>query len=102
MEELIIQLIVNGGDARSRAMEAIRYAKAGDLAKARELIEQSGECLNKAHILQTGLIQNEAAGNKTEVTLLMVHAQDHLMNAMTVRDLAKEFVDMYEKINKGL
>jgi len=26
----------------------------------------------------------------------MVHAQDHLMNAITLKDLASEFVDMYE------
>jgi cellobiose PTS system EIIA component len=30
----------------------------------------------------------------------MVHAQDHLMNAITVIDMAREFVDLYEKILK--
>lgn len=30
----------------------------------------------------------------------MVHAQDHLMNAMTVRDLAKEMISMYEEFRK--
>ena len=30
----------------------------------------------------------------------MVHAQDHLMNAMTIKDMAKEFVDMYEEFRK--
>lgn len=100
MEELIMQLIVNGGDARSRAMEAIQYAKSGDLTKAKELIEESGKFLDKAHDFQTNLIQNEAAGKRTEISLLMVHAQDHLMNAITVRDLAKEFIDMYEKMMK--
>jgi len=33
--------------------------------------------------------------------LLMVHAQDHLMNAITVRDLAIEFVDMYKKMSSN-
>ena len=28
----------------------------------------------------------------------MVHAQDHLMNAITVKDMAEEFIDLYEKI----
>lgn len=32
------------------------------------------------------------------MSLLMVHAQDHLMNAMTVKDLAAEMIDLYEKI----
>ena len=28
----------------------------------------------------------------------MIHAQDHLMNSITVKDLATEFVDLYEKM----
>ena len=46
-----------------------------------------------------GVIQNEAGGEKTDMTLLMVHAQDHLMNAMTVKDLAAELVEIYEKVS---
>jgi cellobiose PTS system EIIA component len=100
MEEIIMQLIVNGGDARSKAMIAISCAKSGDINRAKELIEEAEEALNKAHDYQTKLIQDEAAGNKVELSLLMVHAQDHLMNAMTIKDLAKEMVDMYEKFSK--
>ncbi|ENA0413451.1 PTS lactose/cellobiose transporter subunit IIA, partial [Listeria monocytogenes] len=37
----------------------------------------------------------EARGEKAEVSLLLVHAQDHLMNAITFKDLAKEIVDLY-------
>jgi cellobiose PTS system EIIA component len=98
-EETIMQIIVNGGSARSYAMEAISHAKSGDFSKAREALSISSEDLLKAHKIQTGLIQNEAAGNKNEVTLLMVHAQDHLMNAITIKDIASEFVEMYEKFS---
>ncbi|MCM8712048.1 PTS lactose/cellobiose transporter subunit IIA [Clostridium sp. SYSU_GA19001] len=100
MEEIIMNLIVNGGDARSRAMMAIQSAKEGNIEQAKQLLVEASEALDKAHNYQTNLIQNEAAGNKTEISLLMVHAQDHLMNAMTVRDLAQEFIDLYGKINK--
>ena len=31
--------------------------------------------------------------------LLMVHAQDHLMDAMVIRDMAAEFVELYKKVN---
>ncbi|ADH60413.1 phosphotransferase system PTS lactose/cellobiose-specific IIA subunit [Thermoanaerobacter mathranii subsp. mathranii str. A3] len=96
-EEIVMQIIVSGGNARTHAMTAIQYAKAGNIAEARKEIEKACEELNKAHEVQTKLIQDEAAGNAREVTLLMVHAQDHLMNAMTVKDLAQEFIDMYER-----
>ncbi len=100
METIIMELIVNSGNARSRAMEAIRAAKTGDFNKAKEKIKECEEELGKAHDIQTNLIQNEASGNKAEVSLLLVHAQDHLMNAMTIKDMAKEFVDMYEEFSK--
>ncbi|EAG9877164.1 PTS lactose/cellobiose transporter subunit IIA, partial [Listeria monocytogenes] len=51
--------------------------------------------LLEAHHSQTSLIQGEARGEKAEVSLLLVHAQDHLMNAITFKDLAKEIVDLY-------
>ncbi|MDK2805166.1 MAG: cellobiose system component [Thermoanaerobacterium sp.] len=96
-EEIVMKIIVNGGNARSHAMTAIQYAKSGNIKEARKEIDKACEELDKAHDVQTKLIQDEAAGNRKEVTLLMVHAQDHLMNAITVKDLAQEFIDMYEK-----
>ena len=40
-EQIVINLIVNSGSARSSAIEAIQYAKAGDLAKADESLQQA-------------------------------------------------------------
>jgi PTS system cellobiose-specific IIA component len=100
LEQIVMELVVNGGDARSKAMQAIKAAKKGDMNLAKQKINESNEALNKAHEIQTSLIQNEAAGDHIQVTLLMVHAQDHLMNAMTIRDLAQEMIDMYEEFRK--
>jgi PTS system cellobiose-specific IIA component len=99
-EEIIMGLIVNGGNARSKSMEAIAMAKEGEIEEAKKLLEEASEYLGKAHESQTQLIQTEAGGTKIELSILMIHAQDHLMNAMTVKDLAGEFIDMYEKISR--
>lgn len=100
LEQIIMELIVNGGDARSKSMKAIKLAKKGDLEAAKEMIKDANVALGKAHNFQTQLIQAESGGEKVEVSLLMIHAQDHLMNAMTVRDLAKEMIDMYEEFRR--
>lgn len=76
-------------------------AKQGDFTAARQKLQEAGDALNEAHHIQTSLIQNEVRGDKTEVSLLLVHAQDHLMNAMTIRDLAIEFVDLYETVKQS-
>lgn len=100
LEQMIMELVVNGGDARSKAMEAIDAAKKGDFEMADVLLKECNEQLSSAHNKQTELIQAEVRGEHVLVTLLMVHAQDHLMNAMTVRDLAKEIIEIYKREEK--
>lgn len=90
-------IIIHGGNARSYAMRAIAEAKKANFDEAEKLLEESSEELNKAHRIQTDLIQAESRGEKTELSLLMVHAQDHLMNAMTVRDLSIEIIELNKK-----
>jgi cellobiose PTS system EIIA component len=101
LEGIIFQIILHGGNGRSSSMEAIMAAKQGDFKTAREKLQEACDALNEAHKIQTSLIQGEVRGERTEVSLLMVHAQDHLMNAMTVKDLATEFVDLYETVKLG-
>lgn len=99
--ELIIMNIINySGEARSLSMEAIQFAKDGEYEKAEDNTDRANENISKAHKSQTVLIQSEARGDKSEISLLLVHAQDHLMNAITIKDLAREFVDLY-KLFKG-
>lgn len=98
MEEVVMELIVNGGDARSKALEAIAAAREKNFELAGEKMGAARESLNKAHVFQTKLIQQEADGQKTELSLIMVHGQDHLMNAMTVMELAEQMIEMYKVI----
>ena len=43
------------------------------------------------------MLTKEANGESAPLSLLMVHAQDHLMTSITFVDLAKEVVEVYEK-----
>ncbi|SDC31431.1 PTS system lichenan oligosaccharide-specific IIA component, Lac family [Pelagirhabdus alkalitolerans] len=99
-QEVVMGIIMHGGNARSAAMKAMSEAKKGNEKETHDFIEQANEELNQAHRVQTDLIQAETRGEKTDISLLMVHAQDHLMNAMTVRDLALEVIHLNEKINQ--
>jgi PTS system cellobiose-specific IIA component len=99
MEEIILNIIMHSGEARSCSMEAITLAKTGNFNEARELIIKADEELGYAHSSQTSLIQCEAANDKIEFSLLLVHAQDHLMTTMTFKDLAVELVEVYAKID---
>lgn len=97
--EMVMELIMHGGDAKSSAMEAIHAAKKGEFEAAEEKLNDSEEALTKAHAAQTALLTKEASGDTVELSLLMVHGKDHLMNAITVKDLAKEVIDIYRKLD---
>lgn len=98
IEETIMKIILHSGNAKSDAFEAIQAAKDHNIELARECMEKANSELTNAHHVQTSLIQAEARGEKAEVSLLLIHAQDHLMNAITFKDLANEFVDLYETL----
>lgn len=95
----IMGLIMHGGDAKSNAMEAIYAAKSGNFDDAEEELNNSDDALEKAHKSQTDLLTKEASGESVELSLLMVHGQDHLMNAITFKDLATEVIDVYRKVD---
>lgn len=92
MEQVIMKLISSSGDARSKALEAIQSARSHDFELADKLLIECEEGLTEAHKVQTDLLVKEASGEHTEIRLLMVHAQDHMMNALTVKDLAEQIV----------
>ena len=98
--ETAMSIIAGAGDSKSYAMEAIYNAREGKYEEAGISLEKAKEALRDTHSIQTDLITKEMQGEKTEVTLIMVHAQDHLMSAVMIKDLATEIVMMYEKFSK--
>lgn len=101
IEEVAMNLIVCSGSARSLAFEALNAAKQQQFDKAAQLIKQSEAEGLAAHAIQTDVLANEANGNKTEICLLFVHAQDHLMTSMLARELVQELIVLHrDKQNK--
>lgn len=95
--EAVMGLIMYGGDAKGKAIEAIEAAKVGDFNQAEAKIAEANESLVTAHQSQTSLLTAEAQGKSVELSLLLIHGQDHLMNAITFIDLATEVIDIHRK-----
>ena len=100
MEVIVFEIISNGGNAKALVYEAIEASENGNFKEARDLLNEADTFLNKAHQVQTDLIQKEAAGERNEVTVLFVHAQDHLMTSIEVRTLAENIIRMNERLWK--
>lgn len=99
-EQIIFKLISFSGEARSNLYEAFELVTNGEYEKAEESLKQADKTILEAHSVQTGLIQKEAQGISAEITLLMVHAQDHLMSTLLTKDLIKNMINMQKEINE--
>ena len=98
LEETVMGLIINAGMSRSLCFEALRQARAGQFAEADDLLRQAAEAANAAHAVQTRLIEADEGEGKIPVTLILVHAQDHLMTAMLAKELVTELIELHRKL----
>lgn len=94
MEQIIFEMISYGGNAKGLIYEAITSAEQGDFTKSDALLKEADEDLVHAHQIQTDMIQQEASGHHHEVTVLFVHAQDHLMAALELRTMAENLISL--------
>lgn len=94
----IMALITTGSQAKKIAQTALQSARQGDFETAQSHLAHARKMLTKAHQVQTDLVANEAHGDHIPVTLLMVHAQDHVMDAITFCDLTAELVQLYQRL----
>lgn len=100
-EQTMMELLISAGEARSHAMSAIQFARKKQWQQADEALAASLEASKGAHHIQTQLIGADEGCGKVPVTLILVHAQDHLMNAMLCRDLAEEIVLLRKELLGG-
>ncbi len=95
-ETIAMTLIAHSGDARTLAFQALAAAKKNDFAEAERLMAESEKSSVEAHKGQTELLFAEANGKKTEMNVLLVHAQDHLMTSMLAQEMIREMIDLYK------
>ncbi|WP_028863396.1 PTS N,N'-diacetylchitobiose transporter subunit IIA [Psychromonas aquimarina] len=98
LEEQVMGIIINAGQARSLSYEALKKAKQGQFDEAQTLLDESQEAAKAAHAVQTKLIEYDQGEGKTKMTLVMVHAQDHLMTSMLAKELVTEMIALYQHI----
>lgn len=98
LEGLIFEIISHTGEARGYVFEALKAAKSGEFEKAEQLMAKSDEESKIAHNVQTKLIQEEINGEGIQMNLLLVHAQDQIMTAMSEQYLVAQMIELYKEI----
>ncbi len=99
MELICFKIISAVGEAKSDYINALECAKKGDFEKAAETMKHGDECYANGHKQHADLISKEAGGEKTEMCLLLMHAEDQLMAAETAKLLVAELIELYKNKN---
>ena len=90
LELVSFQLISNVGEARSALFEAMRAAR-------EECFEEADKLVREAHESHSSLIMQEASGDKVQISLLLMHAEDQLMTTELLKGMAKEVILTHKK-----
>lgn len=87
LEQTIFQIIASSGESRVKAFEAFEAFQAGDFEKRTKFLKEADELASNANKLLFNLVHREAKGEKIPISILLLHACDILMNAITTREL---------------
>lgn len=94
----VMAIMVNSTQAHRLLAAAIQAAKRTEFKAARQKIAAADQALAKARQAQTALLTKEAQGHPVHLTLLLIHAQDHLMSTTAYCETTKEIVALYQKL----
>ncbi|WP_239253553.1 PTS lactose/cellobiose transporter subunit IIA [Listeria ilorinensis] len=100
-EQAAFSLISLAGDSFSQLVEALHLAKQGEHEEMERKLQAADSLMNEAHRVQTELMVEETRGEATEFSVLLVHAQDTLMNTILASTLIREMIDMYEELKQA-
>ncbi len=90
------EIVAYAGDARSSLLEAIKCARRGEFEKIDGLVRDAQENLNIAHAKQTEMLALEAQGKDLDIGFIMIHAQDHLMTTILLKDIVYDICEIYK------
>lgn len=95
LELVCFQMIASVGTAKSMFIEAMQLARQKRFDEAEDLISKGEREVLNAHKVHAELIAKEANGKKTDVSLLLLHAEDQFMSSETIKIVAQELIEVY-------
>ena len=98
LQSMSFQLVAHAGEASAYFYEAITCAKRVSYEEANEKLELGDKAIVEAHEAQTDLLRAEVAGEDIAFSILLMHAQDHLMTTALLGRMAREFISVYKEM----
>lgn len=99
-EMICFNIISSVGMAKSSYVEAMRAAAQGDYELSGAKMKEGDEFYAKGHDVHMDLLTKEAGGESVNAGVIMMHAEDQLMAAETVRLMAEENIKLVKRIRE--
>lgn len=96
--EKSMEIIAHGGEGKSLAMMAIQKAREGNFPEAEELLRRSHDAIIKCHQCHSELLFYDAEHQDLQISMLLVHAADHLTSADLTEAMAEEIIHLYKEM----
>lgn len=97
IQVIAFELILHSGNARTLIHEAYDLMEKNHFEEADQKLLAANDELVLAHQVQTSLLQDYAKGEEIIIEIIMVHAQDHLMTTMTLKEVAERMKLLYQR-----
>lgn len=98
LSQIALKIITYAGAAKSDYIKGLNTYKSGDKAGAGKLFQDGEDNYRRSHEFHGDLLTKEAATNSPQISLLLAHAEDQLMNVEMVQLMVQEIVTLYDKI----
>lgn len=102
IQVVAFEIILHSGTARTSIHDAFKKMRENNYKEAEQLLDEANQEITLAHQSQTDLLQKYASGESINMEIIMVHAQDHLMTTMTLKEVAIEMLHLYQKVNDAV
>lgn len=98
-EECVMELIVNGGAAKSGYIEIIGLAKNGKYDEIQSLLDASNKAFEEAHKTHFKMINSEMRIETPMEKMMLIHAEDQMNSAEIFKVVSEELVSLYQYID---
>ena len=100
LEQICFRIISAVGMAKSSYVEAMRAAAQGDNELSEQKIKEGDEYYAQGHEVHMELLSKEAGGETIEIGMILMHSEDQMMAAETVRLMAEENIRLSKRIRQ--
>ena len=97
---MCFQLVAQVGNARSCFVDAITHAEQGDFEGAQACLDEGDASFREGHQVHMDMLQREANGDGLPFRIIVLHAEDLMASAETLRIIAERFINVYKRMQE--